>query len=99
MLKITKEFEKFSSLRANVENCEACWIGKAKKNKSKPVKCKWASLTKKSKPVYVSTVITVSHNFYETLQSLQKDFIWGGEKAKIKHSSLIGDYQLEPEGC
>ena len=48
VLKIMKEFEKFSSLRANVEKCEACWIGKAKKNESKPVKCKWASLTKKS---------------------------------------------------
>ena len=42
-----KEFEKCSSLRANVEKCEACWIGKAKKNESKPVKYKWASLTKK----------------------------------------------------
>ena len=31
MLKIMKETEKFSSLRANVEKCEACWIGKAKK--------------------------------------------------------------------
>ena len=140
-----KEFEKFSSLRANVEKCEACWVGKAKRNESRPVKCKWASLTKKSKilgiffsydkrlvendnfyslmldcrsllsiwkqrllllarkiqifkslvaskPVYVSTVITVPDNFCETLQSLQKDFIWGEKKARIKHSTLIGDY-------
>ena len=148
VLKIMKKFEKFSSLRENVVKCEACWIGKARKNKSKPVKCKWASLTKKSikilgiffsydkrlvekdnfyslildsrsllniwkqrwlslagkiqifkslmalKPVYVSTVITVPDNFCETLQSLQKDFIWGGEKARIKHATLTGDYQL-----
>ena len=47
-----------------------------------------------SKPVYVSTMITVRDNFCETLQSLQKDFIWGGKKARIKHSILIGDYQL-----
>ena len=42
-----KKFEKFSSLRANVEKCEACWIKKATKNESKAVKWKWASLTKK----------------------------------------------------
>ena len=48
VLKIMKEFEKLSSLRANVEKREAYWIGKAKKNESKPVKCKWAYLTKKS---------------------------------------------------
>ena len=48
LLKIMKEFEKFSTLRANVEKCEACWIGKAKENESRPIKYKWASLTKKS---------------------------------------------------
>ena len=150
--KNNERFEKFSSLRANVEKCEACWMGKAKKNESKPVKCKWASLTKISikilgisfsydkrlvekdnfyslildcrsllniwkqrwlslagkiqifkslvalKPVYVSTVITVPDNVCETLQSLQKDFVWGGKKTKIKHSTLIGDYRGS-KGC
>ena len=48
-----------------------------------------------SKPVYVSTMTTVSDKFCETLQSLQKEFIWGGRKARIKHSTLIGDYHLE----
>ena len=47
-----KESEKFSSLRANVEKCEACWIGKAKMNESKPVQCKWASLIKKSIKIF-----------------------------------------------
>ena len=37
---------------------------------------------------------TVSDNFCETLQSLQKEFVWGGRKAKIKHSTLTGDYHL-----
>ena len=31
VLKIMHEFEKYSSLRANVDKCESCWIGKAKK--------------------------------------------------------------------
>ena len=37
---------------------------------------------------------TVSDNVCETSQSLQNEFIWGGRKAKIKHSTLIGDYHL-----
>ena len=37
VLKIMHEFEKYSSLRANVDKCESCWIGKAKKKVSKPI--------------------------------------------------------------
>ena len=40
--------QEFSMLRINVEKCEACWIGKAKNRNTKPVKCKWTSLTKSS---------------------------------------------------
>ena len=148
VLKIMHEFDKYSSLRANVDKCESCWIGKAKKKVSKPIKCRWTSLAKTSikilgiyfsydkklaekdnlyslildcrsllniwkqrwlslagkiqifisliasKSVYISTMTTVSDNFCETLQSLQKEFVCGGRKAKIKHSTLIGDYHL-----
>ena len=48
ILKLLKKFEEFSSLRINVEKCEACWIGRAKNHNTKPVKCKWTSLTKSS---------------------------------------------------
>ena len=37
--------EYFSSLKMNVEKCEACWIGRSKGDTDKPVKCKWISLT------------------------------------------------------
>ena len=40
-----KEFGTFSSLKINVEKCEACWIGRSKANTNKPVQCKWISLT------------------------------------------------------
>ena len=40
VLKITHKFENSSSLKANVDKCESCWIGKAKKKASKPVKCR-----------------------------------------------------------
>ena len=37
---------------------------------------------------------TVAENFCQTLQSPKKEFLWGGRKAKIKHSTLAGDYHL-----
>ena len=45
-------------------------------------------------PFYVSTMTKVPDNFCETLQSLQKTFIWDGRKAKNKYSTLIEDYYL-----
>ena len=139
------EFENYSSLRANVDKCESCWIGKAKKKVSKPIKCRWTSLAKisikilgiyfsydkrlaekdnfyslmlscrslldiwkqrwlslagkiqifksliASKPVYVSTMATVSDNFSETLVS-PEGICLGWEKGKIQ--TLVGDYHL-----
>ena len=46
ILKLMKEFQVFSSLTINVEKCEVSWIGRAKNRTSRPVKCKWTSLTK-----------------------------------------------------
>ena len=54
-----KEFEKFSSLRANVEKCEAYWIEKAAKNEQNPVKCKWSSLTKKNNKDSRTVLVTI----------------------------------------
>ena len=39
-----KGFELFSSLKMNVEKCEACWIGNSKGKADKPVQSKWISL-------------------------------------------------------
>ena len=33
-----------------------------------------------------------SKKFVDDLNVIQNDFIWGGRKPKIKHTSLIGDY-------
>ena len=46
-----------------------------------------------SKPVYTAIMKTVSHEFSEALANLQKDFIWGGCRPKIKHATLIADYK------
>ena len=65
-------------------------------------KQRWLSLAGKiyvfkflvaSKPVYVATMISLLQKFCDTLKSLHREFIWNGKKAKIKHSSLIGEYR------
>ena len=43
-----RKFREFSSLHANVEKCEACWIGCSKCRTDKPVNCKVTSLIKSS---------------------------------------------------
>ena len=36
---------------------------------------------------------TVSQEFSEALANLQRYFVWGGRKPKIKHATLIADYK------
>ena len=38
-------------------------------------------------------MISVQQKFCDTLKSLHREFIWNGKRAKIKHSSLIGEYR------
>ena len=39
ILKLIKKYGILSSLKMNVEMCEACWIGRSKGDPDKPVKC------------------------------------------------------------
>ena len=48
LLNLAKYFQQYSSLKFNVEKCEACWIGKAKGQSSKPIQCKWINLNRGS---------------------------------------------------
>ena len=48
LLNIMRKFGEFSSLHANVEKCEACWIGRSKCRTDKPVNCKVTSLIRSS---------------------------------------------------
>ena len=45
-----------------------------------------------SKIVYISHKTTVSEFTLSQLEKIQKDFLWKGKRAKIKHSTIIGDY-------
>ena len=44
ILQTCEAFQTFSSLKLNVEKCEACWIGTEKDNPAKPINCKWVSV-------------------------------------------------------
>ena len=44
ILKIMSVENKYSSLRANYEKCEASWTGGSKTSNEKPVNCRWVSL-------------------------------------------------------
>ena len=146
ILKLIKGFGIFSSLKINVEKCEACWIGKSKGNTGKPVPCKWVSLQNNvikvlgthfsynksleekmnfynlrtdcrtilnlwkqrwlslagkiqtfksliaSRPVYIATVKHLPQKILDELQEMHNEFLWDGKRAKIKHSTLIGNY-------
>ena len=48
MLNLVKYFQEYSSLKFNVEKCEACWIGKAKGQSSNPIQRKWINLNRSS---------------------------------------------------
>ena len=45
-----------------------------------------------SKIIYISYMSCVPDEILYQLKNIHKDFIWGGKKAKIKHSTLIADY-------
>ena len=46
-----------------------------------------------SKPIYIATMKNTPPFVIKELQALHKDFIWGGRRPKIKHSTLIGSYE------
>ena len=46
-----------------------------------------------SKILYLATMNSVPKTVTDELQTLHRDFIWNGRKAKIKHSTLIGDFR------
>ena len=96
ILKLLKKFEEFSLLRINVEKCEACWIGRAKKNhNTKPVKCKWTSLTNSSIKILgicfsYDKALVEKDNFYNlSLDCHTLPNIW-----KKRWLSLAGKFQV-----
>ena len=137
----------YSSLKVNLEKCEACWLGRAKFREDKPIACKWTALNNGcvrilgsffsydpllshkvnflsvtasihtivnrwkqrdltlggriqvfkslifSKLVYASSVQYRSGDVVKEICKIQKDFIGRGKRPKIKHSTLIGNFE------
>ena len=46
-----------------------------------------------SKPVYIATMKNIPSQFLDDLQALHKEFIWDSKRPKVKHSTLIGNYE------
>ena len=46
-----------------------------------------------SKVVYISTIKNPPRQSTEALNEVQQDFVWNKSRSKIKHSSLIGNYE------
>ena len=46
-----------------------------------------------SKLVCASSVQYISGDVVKEISKIQKDFIWRGKRSKIKHSSLIGNFE------
>ena len=43
---ICNTFEEFSSLKLNLDKCQACWIGSAKSKLDTLIDCKWVNIEK-----------------------------------------------------
>ena len=52
LLNIMRKLGEFSSLYANGEKCEACWIGRSKCRIDKPVNCKITSFIRSSIKIF-----------------------------------------------
>ena len=95
MLNLAKYFQEYSSLKFNVEKCEACWIGRAKGQSSKPIQCKWINLNQNSIKILgahfsYNKQLDEKMNFYQVTTDCQTLLnIW-----KQRWLSLAGKIQV-----
>ena len=69
-------FKQFSSLKLNLEESEACWIGSARGKQDKPVDCNWINLcTDKIRTLGVfnsyDTDLADTHNFFSVIGKIK----------------------------
>jgi hypothetical protein len=43
--------------------------------------------------IFISYLSNVQNSILSQIEKLQKEFIWSGKNPKIKHSTLIADYE------
>ena len=71
-----KRFQKFSSLKINVDKFEAYWLGEARHWTTQPAQCKWTSRTKSCIKILGITFsydkdLADKENFYTNWSPLQ----------------------------
>ena len=95
LFQLFSNFEEFSSLKVNLDKCEACWIGASKFNTDTPLGCSWVSLTNGSIRVlgnFISYNDLIAHqlNFLNIIPTV-KDLlgIW-----KQRNLTIAGKIQV-----
>ena len=95
LYQLFSNFEEFSSLKVNLDKCEACWIGASKFNTDTPLGCSWLSLTNGSIRVlgnFISYNDLIAHqlNFLNIIPTV-KDLlgIW-----KQRNLTIAGKIQV-----
>ena len=95
LFQLFSNFEEFSSLKVNLDKCEARWIGASKFNTDTPLGCSWVSLTNGSIRVlgnFISYNDLIAHqlNFLNIIQTV-KDLlgIW-----KQRNLTIAGKIQV-----
>ena len=78
-------FEEFSSLKLNLDTCQACWVGSTKSKLRTPIDCNWIN-TEKDK------ILTLGiFNSYD--QSLAADYNFLNLITTMKDSLNIWEYR------
>ena len=78
----------FFDIIGNMKSCLNCWRYRGLAGRIQIFKTLAIS-----KVVYISTMKNPPRQFIEALNEVQQDFVWNKPRSKIKHASLIGNYE------
>ena len=95
VLNTCKTFQEFSSLKINLEKCQACWIGAAKDKSDTPINCNWINVNH-HKVVTLSVFdsyncpLAEKHNFLNQITSVKERLhTWGHRGLTLAGRILI----------
>ena len=95
VLDTCKTFQEFSSLKLNLEKCQACWIGAAKDKSDTPIYCNWININH-HKVVTLGVLnsyncsLAEKHNFLNQITSVKERLhTWGHRGLTLAGRILI----------
>ena len=85
VLDTCKTFQEFSSLKLNLEKCQACWIGAAKDKSDTPINCNWININHHQVVTLgvfdsYNCSLAEKHNFLNQITSVKRDYIHGSQR-------------------